>query len=146
MKINPEDIEVPLEKTVSFNNGEAEVSIASKYSGSEAGLYKSYMSMCASDDKVLVNTEGMDKKHTYAACGVQYDKMRAMMNEYGEGGLTDKQKELPPAIQKAILDKMKKDGKISKEDSEAAEKKLLSKDDEKEPDPKGEKLEVKEKK
>jgi hypothetical protein len=137
---------VPLEKTVSFNNGEAEVSIASKYSGSEAGLYKSYMSMCASDDKALVNTEGMDKKHTYAACGVQYDKMRAMMNEYGEGGLTDKQKKLPPAIQKAILDKMKKDGKISKEDSEAAEKKLLSKDDEKEPDPKGEKLEVKEKK
>lgn len=146
MKINPEDIEVPLEKTVSFNNGEAEVSIASKYSGSEAGLYKSYMSMCASDDKALVNTAGMDKKHTYAACGVQYDKMRAMMNEYGEGGLTDKQKKLPPAIQKAILDKMKKDSKISKEDSEAAEKKLLSKDDEKEPDPKGEKLEVKEKK
>lgn len=146
MKINPEDIEVPLEKTVSFNNGEAEVSIASKYSGSEAGLYKSYMSMCASDDKALVDTEGMDKKHTYAACGIQYDKMRAMMNEYGEGGLTDKQKKLPPAIQKAILDKMKKDGKISKEDSEAAEKKLLSKDDEKEPDPKGEKLEVKEKK
>ena len=41
---------------------------------------------------------------------------------------------------------MKKDGKVSKEDSEAAEKKLLSKDDEKKPDPKGEKLEVKEKK
>ena len=60
--------------------------------------------------------------------------------------LTDKQKELPPALQKVILDKMKKDGKISKEDSEAAEKKLLSKDDEKESDPKGEKLEVKEKK
>ena len=36
MKINPEDIELPLEKTVSFKNGEAEVSIASKYSGSEA--------------------------------------------------------------------------------------------------------------
>ncbi len=146
MKINPEDIEVPLEKTVSFNNGEAEVSIASKYSGSEAGLYKSYMSMCASDDKALVNTEGMDKKHTYAACGVQYDKMRAMMCEDSKGELTEKQKALPPAIQKAILEKMKKDGKISKEDSEAAEKKLLSKEDEKKSDPKGEKLEVEEKK
>jgi hypothetical protein len=146
MKINPEDIELPLERTVSFNNGEAEVSIASKYSGSEAGLYKSYMSVCASDDEALVNTEGMDKNRTYAACSAQYDKMRAMMNEYGEGGLTDVQKKLPPALQKAVLDKMKKDGKINEEDSEAAEKKLLSKDDEKEPDPKGEKLEVKEKK
>lgn len=146
MKINPEDIEVPLEKTVSFNNGEAEVSIASKYSGSEAGLYKSYMSMCASDDKALVNTEGMDSKDTYKSCAIQYDKMRAMMMDDTKGELTDKQKKLPPALQKAILDKMKKDGKISKEDSEAAEKKLLSKDDEKEPDPKGEKLEVKEKK
>ena len=41
MKINPEDIKIPLEKTVRFENGEAEISIASKYSGSEAGLYKS---------------------------------------------------------------------------------------------------------
>jgi len=146
MKINPEDIEVPLEKTVSFQNGEAEVSIASKYSGSEAGLYKSYMSMCASDDKALVDTEGMDKNKTWAACGLQYDKMRAMMNEYGEGGLTEKQKKLPPAIQKAILEKMKKDGKMSEEESDAAVKKLLSKDDQKELDPKGEKLEVKEEK
>jgi len=146
MKINPEDIELPLEKTVSFKNGEAEVSIASKYSGSEAGLYKSYMSVCASDDKALADTEGMDKKNTYAACAVQYDKMRAMIMDDSKGELTDKQKQLPPALQKVILEKMKKDGKISKEDSEAAEKKLLSKDDEKESDPKGEKLEVKEKK
>ena len=146
MKINPEDIELPLEKTVSFKNGEAEVSIASKYSGSEAGLYKSYMSVCASDDKALTDTEGMDKKNTYAACAVQYDKMRAMIMDDSKGELTDKQKQLPPALKKVILEKMKKDGKISKEDSEAAEKKLLSKDDEKEPDPKGEKLEVKEKK
>ena len=146
MKINPEDIELPLEKTVSFKNGEAEVSIASKYSGSEAGLYKSYMSVCASDDKALTDTEGMDKKNTYAACAVQYDKMRAMIMDDSKGELTDKQKQLPPALQKVILEKMKKVGKISKEDSEAAEKKLLSKDDEKEPDPKGEKLEVKEKK
>ena len=146
MKINPEDIKIPLEKTVSFNDGEAEVSIASKYSGSEAGLYKSYMSMCASDDKALTDTEGMDSKAAYAACAVKYDKMRAMMMDDTKGELTDKQKKLPPALQKAILDKMEKDGKISKEDSEAAEKKLLSKDDEEEPDPKGEKLEVKEKK
>ena len=146
MKINPEDIEVPLEKTVSFNNGEVEVSIASKYSGSEAGLYKSYMSVCASDDKALTDTEGMDKDKTQSACAIQYDKMRAMMCEDSKGGLTDKQKKLPPAIQKSILDKMKKDGKISEEEVEAAYAKFLSKDDKKEADPKGEKINVVEKK
>tara|TARA_R110001632_G_scaffold24317_1_gene68017 strand:- start:1299 stop:1739 length:441 start_codon:yes stop_codon:yes gene_type:complete len=146
MKINPEDIEVPLEKTVSFNNGEAEVSIASKYSGSEAGLYKSYMSMCSSDDKALANTEGMDKNKTYATCGLQYDKMRAMMCEDSKGELTEEQKKLPPALQKVILEKMQKDGKIDKEESEAAIKKLLSKDDKKESEPKGEEINVVEKK
>ena len=59
---------------------------------------------------------------------MQYDKMRAMMNEVGKGGLTEKQKKLPPALQKAILKKMKEDGKLS-EESEAAYSKLLSKDD-----------------
>lgn len=146
MKINPEDIKIPLEKTVSFENGEAEVSIAGKYSGSEAGLYKSYMSMCSSDDKALVNTEGMDKNKTYAACGLQYDKMRAMMCEDSKGELTEEQKKLPPALQKAILEKMEKDGKINKEESEAAIKKLLSKDDKEESDPKGEEINVVEKK
>ena len=146
MKINPEDIKIPLEKTVSFENGAAEVSIASKYSGSEAGLYKSYMSMCSSDDKALVNTEGMDKNKTYAACGLQYDKMRAMMCEDSKGELTEEQKKLPPALQKAILEKMQKDGKMDKEESEAAIKKLLSKDDKKESEPKGEEINVVEKK
>jgi membrane peptidoglycan carboxypeptidase len=61
---------------------------------------------------------------------MQYDKMRAMINEVGKGGLTEKQKKLPPALQKAILKKMKKDGKITEEEAEAASK-LLSKDDEK---------------
>lgn len=142
-----EDIKIPLEaKTTVNSDGNTEVTIASKYSDSEAGLYKSYMSMCASDDKAFVDTEGMDKDKTWAACGLQYDKMRAMMNEYGEGGLTEEQKKLPPALQKAILEKMKKDGKMTEEESDAAIKTLLCKDHEKEPDPKGEKIEVKEEK
>lgn len=130
-----EDIKIPLEaKTTVNSDGSTEVTIASKYSDSEAGLYKSYMSMCASDDKALVDTEGMDKDKTWAACGLQYDKMRAMMNEYGEGGLTEEQKKLPPALQKAILEKMKKDGKMTEEESDAAIKTLLCKDHEVKPD------------
>lgn len=130
-----EDIKIPLEaKTTVNSDGSTEVTIASKYSDSEAGLYKSYMSMCASDDKAFVDTEGMDKDKTWAACGLQYDKMRAMMNEYGEGGLTEEQKKLPPALQKAILEKMKKDGKMTEEESDAAIKTLLCKDHEVKPD------------
>jgi hypothetical protein len=82
------------------------------------------------DDKALTDTSDMDEKQTMKACGMQYDKMRAMMNEVGKGGLTEKQKKLPPALQKAILKKMKEDGKLSKEEEEA-EAKLLSKDDQK---------------
>jgi membrane peptidoglycan carboxypeptidase len=54
-----------------------------------------------------------------------------MINEVGKGGLTEKQKKLPPALQKAILKKMKEDGKISDEEADAAYSKLLSKDDQK---------------
>ena len=66
-------------------------------------MYKSYMSVCAMDDKALVDTTDMDKSETMKACGMQYDKMRDMVNEVGEGGLTEKQKKLPPALQKVIL-------------------------------------------
>ena len=86
--------------------------------------------MCAMENKTFVDTTEMDKDQTMKACGMQYDKMRAMINEVGKGGLTEKQKKLPPALQKAILKNMKEDGKITEEEAEAASK-LLSKDDQK---------------
>jgi hypothetical protein len=122
------EIKNPLEANINRVNGNIEVSIAKKYDKSEETMYKSYMSVCAMDDKALTDTSDMDEKQTMKACAMQYDKMRAMINEVGEGGLTDKQKKLPPALQKAILKKMKKDGKLS-EEAEAAYSKLLSKDD-----------------
>ena len=124
------EIKNPLVANIERSNGNIEISIAKKYKESEEAMYKSYMSVCAMDDKALVDTSKMDKDQTMKACGMQYDKMRAMMNEVGKGGLTEKQKKLPPALQKAILKKMKEDGKISEEEAEAADK-LLSKDDKK---------------
>jgi hypothetical protein len=126
------EIKNPLVANIDRSNGNIEISIAKKYDKIEEGMYKSFMSVCAMDDKALVNTTEMDKSQTMKACGMQYDKMRAMINEIGKGGLTEKQKKLPPALQKAILKKMKKDGKLSKEEEEEAEAKLLSKDDQKE--------------
>ena len=125
------EIKNPLVANVDRSNGNIEISIAKKYSETEEAMYKSYMSVCAMDDKALVDTSKMDKDQTIKACGMQYDKMRGMMNEVGKGGLTEKQKKLPPALQKAILKKMKKEGKLS-EEAEAAYSKLLSEDDKKE--------------
>ena len=124
------EIKNPLVANVDRSNGNIEISIAKKYSETEEAMYKSYISVCAMDDKALVDTSKMDKDQTMKACGMQYDKMRAMMNEVGKGGLTEKQKKLPPALQKAILKKMKEDGKITEEEAEAADK-LLSKDEKK---------------
>ena len=125
------EINNPLTANIDRSNGNIEVSIAKKYSGTEEAMYKSFMSVCAMQDKALVNTTKMDDKDTMKACGMQYDKMRAMLNETPKalGGLTEKQKKLPLALQKAILKKMKEDGKITEEEAEAAYSKLLSKDD-----------------
>ena len=128
------EIKNPLVANIDRSNGNIEISIAKKYKESEEATYKSFMSVCAMDDKALVDTSKMDKDQTMKACGMQYDKMRAMINEVGKGGLTEKQKKLPPALQKAILKKMKEDGKLSKEEQEEAEaaySKLLSRDDQK---------------
>jgi len=103
------EIKNPLVANIDRSNGNIEVSIAKKYSQTEEAMYKSYMSVCSMDDKALVDTSDMDEEGTAKSCGMQYDKMRAMMNEVGEGGLTEKQKQLPAALQKAILEKMKKD-------------------------------------
>jgi len=112
----------PLEAKASLNeSGEMEVTIAKKYSEAEAGVYKSYMSMCASDDKMFTDTASMDDKETYAACSLSYDKMRAMMMDDSEGQLTEKQKKLPPALQKKIIEKMKKEGKYKEEEEKQEE-------------------------
>jgi len=125
------EIKNPLVANIDRSNGNIEISIAKKYDETEEAMYKSFMSVCSMEDKELVDTSKMDKDQTVKACGMQYDKMRAMINEVGEGGLTEKQKKLPPALQKAILKKMKKEGKLS-EEAEAAYSKLLSEDDKKE--------------
>jgi hypothetical protein len=121
MKINPEDIEVPLESEITVKDGEVELSIAKKYGDTEAGVYKSYMSHCTADDKCMIDTKGMDKDETMKCCSAQYGKMRAMMMDDSKGELSEDQKKLPPALQKAIIDKMKKEGKYKGEEKEEKE-------------------------
>ena len=132
------EINNPLTANIDRSNGNIEVSIAKKYSGTEEAMYKSFMSVCAMQDESLVDTSKMGDSDTMKACGMQYEKMRAMLNEtpktssgkfLSRSALTEKQKKLPLALQKAILKKMKEDGKITEEEADAAYSKLLSKDD-----------------
>lgn len=125
------EINNPLQANIDRSNGNIEISIAKKYSQEEEATYKSFMSVCAMQDKSLVDTSAMDDDQTMKACGMQYDKMRGMINEVGKGGLTEKQKKLPPALQKAILKKMGKNGEPKEEEAEAAQD-LLSKKNQKE--------------
>lgn len=103
------EIKNPLEMSVDRSSGNLEISIAKKYSETEEAMYKSYMSVCAMDDAALIDTAKMGDEETYKTCSMQYSKMRAMINEVGEGGLTENQKKLPQPLQKAILERMKKD-------------------------------------
>lgn len=129
MKINLEDIQVPLEKTISYTNGQVEVSLA-KMADKKAVMYKSFMSVCASDDKALVDTTDMDKESTMKTCAVQFDKMKDMIMEESESGeLTPAQKKLPLALQKAILKKMSKSSDMSCEEEEDMEEEDMEEGD-----------------
>lgn len=130
MKINPEDIKVPLEKVVEVKNREVQVSLA-KMDDKKAAIYKSFMSACASDDKALVDTTDMDDESTMKACMMQFDNMKAMLMETSNSGeLTPAQKKLPPALQKAILRKMDKaSDPASHEDKETDEEEEMEESD-----------------
>lgn len=93
-----------------MTKGEEEKSEAPQESSEAAEDYmkKLFMDHCASYDKDLVNTAGMDKDKTYATCAMQYDKMKSSLYEKGEAGLTEKQKKLPKPLQDAILKKQEK--------------------------------------
>ena len=137
------EIKNPLKANIDRSNGNIEISIAKTYSESEEPVYKKFMGMCAMNDSYAVETGDMDDDQTVKACGSLYQKQMKKLiaqveaNLYAKpakpmlAGLTEKQKKnLPPALQKAILKKVKDEGKIS-EEAEAAYSKLLSKDDQK---------------
>jgi hypothetical protein len=131
MKINPEEIAVPLEKTVSYENGEIVVSLA-KMSEEKSEKYKKFMASCMGDSKAYVDTEGMDKENAQKTCAMYWEKSKGK-------------------IEIEIEEEDDEDEKMEKEEMEDSDAsgqktKLLSKDDIKEKDPKGEKITVIDKK
>ena len=98
MKINPQDIQVPLEKIVSYTNGQVEVSLA-KMSEEKSEKYKKFMASCMTNDKSYVDTEGMDKENAAKACAVYWEKLKGKIEieieeeETEEGGESEEETE-----------------------------------------------------
>ena len=97
----------------------AEVSISNIMEEDEAEMHNEYMSECMLKDESLINTAGMSTSDAKYMCGMSYMKNRSMLTEMA-GQLTEKQKTLPPALQKAILKNMQKKGKLNEEGKKEA--------------------------
>ena len=90
-------------------------------------MEKAFMHHCAKYDDDLVNTAGMDKNKTYAACAIQYKKMKSSLYEKSKAGLTEKQKKLPKPLQEAILKKQGEEMKESESGHHEKDKKKKKK-------------------
>ena len=97
----------------------AEVSISNIMEEDETEMHSEYMSECMLKDESLINTAGMSTSDAKYMCGMSYMKNRPMLTEMA-GQLTEKQKTLPPALQKAILKNMQKKGKLNEEGKKEA--------------------------
>ena len=97
----------------------AEVSISNMMEDDEMEMHDEYMNECMTQDEAFVNTAGMCSSDAKYMCGMSYMKNRPMLSEMS-GQLTEKQKTLPPAIQKAILKRMQKKGNLNEEGKKEA--------------------------
>lgn len=97
----------------------AEVSISNMMEDDEMDMHNEYMNECMTQDEAFVNTAGMCSSDAKYMCGMSYMKNRPMLSEMA-GQLTEKQKTLPPALQKAILNRMHKKGNLNEEGKKEA--------------------------
>lgn len=101
MKINPSDVKVPLQKKVEVKNGVVEVSL-SKRSDTESLAYQEF----------VANYVQVVEASTIKDAAANFAIYEAVILESSESSeLTPAQKKLPPNIQKALIEKMKKNGK-----------------------------------
>jgi hypothetical protein len=73
--MNPEDVPLPLEKTVTINNGVVEVCIsAAKMTDKEKKVYKKFMAKC-------VSASSKEQKEAMAMCSLDFEKMKSQLME-----------------------------------------------------------------
>lgn len=120
MKINPSDIKVPLQKTVEVKKGVVEVSLSKR---SDAA--------CQAYQEFVANYFEAVEASTVEEAAAQFIAHEAIILESSESAeLTPAQKKLPPNVQKALLEKMKK--KNGKQEPEKGETKKHEKSETKE--------------
>ena len=83
MKINPEEIEAPLEKRVEYKNGQIEISLA-KMGEEKAKTYKEFMAKCMSEADAYVNTKDMDMSNAKQACAMYWEKSKDEITAAGQ--------------------------------------------------------------
>lgn len=98
----------------------AEVSLSNMMEDDEKEMHEAYMSECMLNESMFVNTAGMSSSDAKYMCGMSYMKNKPMLMGAG-GQLTEKQKTLPPAMQKLILKKMKEKGELNEEGQKEGE-------------------------
>ena len=110
-----------MKSNIKFDNKNfiAEVSISNMIEEDEMDMHNQYMSECMLKDDALINTAGMSTSDAKYMCGMSYMKNHPMLTEMA-GQLTEKQKTLPPALQKTILKNMHKKGKLNEQGKKEA--------------------------
>lgn len=83
MKINPEEIEAPLEKRVEYKNGQIEISLA-KMGEEKAKTYKEFMAKCMSEADAYVDTKDMDMSNAKQACAMYWEKSKDEITAAGQ--------------------------------------------------------------
>lgn len=122
MKINPSDVKVPLQKTVEVKNGVVEVSLSKRSDES-----------CKACQEFVASYLLIQPEITMQEAIAEFVKYESAIIETSESAeLTPAQKKLPPNLQKAILEKMKKNGKSPEPDKEKDKEKEEEEDKSKE--------------
>jgi hypothetical protein len=112
--MNPEQVPIPLEKTIKFINGAIEVSIAEvSMTDKEKKVYKKFMAKC-------VSSSSKDKKDAMVACAVDFKKMKEQLMAEDE---EEDEEEEEEDVEEDVEEDDEEEDESVKEKSESAAKK-----------------------
>ena len=107
--MNPDEVPVPLEKSVQIVNGVVEVTIAEKkMTDKEKKVYKKFMAKCVS------GATGKSKKDAMLACAVDFEKMKDGLMKAAEEEEDDEEED----EDEDEMEEMKKEAEEEEEEEE----------------------------
>ncbi|MFM1781346.1 MAG: hypothetical protein RLZZ181_111 [Pseudomonadota bacterium] len=110
--MNPEQVPIPLEKTIKIINGVVEVSIAEvTMTDEEKKVYQKFMAKC-------VASSSKDKKDAMVACAVDFKKMKEKLMAEDEEEDEEEEEEEDAEKGKSLEEKIKLEEEDLKDDKE----------------------------